>query len=101
VAYFLDRIAIRPRLLNVGGRNLATPVSVEAPPAFARCGKGAVMQHILKFLCDEQAATAVEYAVMLALILMVIIGSIVTVGQGTGGMWSGNLSAMQSAGFGS
>jgi Flp pilus assembly pilin Flp len=59
------------------------------------------MRHILKFLCDEQAATAVEYAVMLALILVVMIGSIVTVGQGTGGMWSNNGAALQSVGFGS
>lgn len=59
------------------------------------------MKSLLRFLGDEQAATAVEYAVMLGLILLVVIGSIVTVGQGTGGMWSGNSSAMQSAGFGS
>ena len=59
------------------------------------------MKSFLKLLGDEQAATAVEYAVMLGLILLVVIGSIVTVGQGTGGMWSGNNSAMQSAGFGS
>jgi Flp pilus assembly pilin Flp len=59
------------------------------------------MNPFLRFLSDEHASTAVEYAVMLGLILLVVIGSIVTVGQGTGGMWSGNNSAMQSAGFGS
>ena len=59
------------------------------------------MTHVLTLLRDEQAATAVEYAVMLALILMVIIGSIVGLGQGTGGMWSSNTSAMQAVGFGS
>jgi Flp pilus assembly pilin Flp len=59
------------------------------------------MRRVLSLLRDEQASTAVEYAVMLALILMVIIGSIVTVGQGSGGMWSSSNSAMQSVGFGS
>jgi len=59
------------------------------------------MRRALRFLLDEQASTAVEYAVMLALILMVIIGSIVTVGQGTGGLWGSNGAAMQAAGFGS
>jgi Flp pilus assembly pilin Flp len=64
------------------------------------------MRHVLSFLKDgrlrdESASTAVEYAVMLALILMVIIGSIVSVGAGTGGLWGSSNSAMQSAGFGS
>ncbi|MBI3862563.1 MAG: Flp family type IVb pilin [Planctomycetia bacterium] len=59
------------------------------------------MQHLLRFLLDDRATTAVEYAVMLALILIVLIGSVVTVGQGTGGMWSGTNSSLQSVGFGS
>jgi Flp pilus assembly pilin Flp len=64
------------------------------------------MRQVLRFLCDdflrdEGATAAVEYAVMLALILAVIIGSIVSLGQGNGGMWSSNGSALQSAGFGS
>lgn len=59
------------------------------------------MQQFLKFLSDERGTTAVEYAVMLALILVVLIGSVITVGQGTGGMWSGNNAAFSSVGFGS
>ena len=59
------------------------------------------MRQVLRLLREDRAATAVEYAVMLALILMVIIGSIVTVGQGTGGLWSSSNSAMESVGFGS
>ncbi len=56
-----------------------------------------LVPHILR---DEEAATAVEYAVMLALILAVIMGSIGSVGGTTGGMWSSNLSALKSVGFG-
>jgi Flp pilus assembly pilin Flp len=59
------------------------------------------MQRVVSFLREEQATTAVEYAVMLALILAVIIGSIVTLGQGSGGMWSNNTARMQAVGFGS
>lgn len=59
------------------------------------------MSQVVRFLRDESGPAAVEYAVMLALILAVIIGSIVTLGQGNGGMWSSNGSALQAAGFGS
>ncbi len=59
------------------------------------------MNWIISLLRDEDAATAVEYAVMLAMILMLIIGSVATVGRGTGGMWSSNNSALNAVGFGS
>ena len=38
------------------------------------------MDLILKFAADEAGATAVEYALMLALIASVIIGSVATLG---------------------
>ena len=59
------------------------------------------MHWALNFLREEHAASAVEYAVLLALILMAIIASVASVGQGTGGMWSGNKAAFESVGFGS
>jgi Flp pilus assembly pilin Flp len=65
------------------------------------CGKETAMKWVISLLREEEAATAVEYAVMLALILAAIIASIVTVGQGTGGMFSGNNAAFQAVGFGS
>lgn len=44
--------------------------------------KGEFMCHkLMRFLQDEQGPTAVEYAVMLALILMVIIAAVATVGN--------------------
>lgn len=42
---------------------------------------------IRQFLRGEEAATAVEYAVMLALILIAVIGAIGSVGSQTGGLW--------------
>lgn len=59
------------------------------------------MKSILTFLRGESASTAVEYAVMLALILLAVIGAVATVGNGTGGMFSSNQQALQAAGFGS
>ena len=48
------------------------------------------MRRLLHFLREDEAATAVEYAVMLALILISVIGAIGTVGAQSGGMW-GNI----------
>ncbi len=46
------------------------------------------MLYVMKFLREEEAATAVEYAVMLALILMVAIGAVSTLGAEGGGLWT-------------
>jgi Flp pilus assembly pilin Flp len=54
-----------------------------------------------RLLRDEAAATSVEYAVMLALILGVIFGSIAIVGQDTRQVWQQNNNSMQSVGMGS
>jgi pilus assembly protein Flp/PilA len=51
------------------------------------------------FFRDEQAATAVEYAVMLALILLVVLGAIGSVGSQTGGMWKGIVDKLTAIGF--
>ena len=47
------------------------------------------MRWMSGLLREEEAATAVEYAVMLALVLMVVIGAIGAVGAQSGGMWGG------------
>jgi pilus assembly protein Flp/PilA len=36
---------------------------------------------------DEQGPTAVEYAVMMGMILLVVIGAVATVGANTNDMW--------------
>ncbi|MGC4001921.1 MAG: Flp family type IVb pilin [Pirellulales bacterium] len=56
---------------------------------------------IKKFLRDDDGTTSVEYAVMLAMILIAVIAAIGTVGTQTGGMWGKNQSQLQDAGFGS
>ncbi len=57
------------------------------------------MSFMSKLLIDEQAATAVEYAVMLALILIAILSAIGAVGAQAGGMWAGIISNLQAVGF--
>jgi pilus assembly protein Flp/PilA len=47
------------------------------------------MRWIATFLRAEQAATSVEYAVMLALILVTVMAAIGAVGAKSGGMWGG------------
>jgi Flp pilus assembly pilin Flp len=48
-----------------------------------------MINRLWKLYCDDEAATAVEYAVLLALILMAVIGAIGTFGAETGGLWTG------------
>jgi pilus assembly protein Flp/PilA len=47
------------------------------------------MKRLLRALVEQDGATAVEYAVMLGLILLVLLGSAAFVGIKTGGMWTG------------
>jgi pilus assembly protein Flp/PilA len=55
--------------------------------------------NLLRLLLEEGGATAVEYAVMLAMILMVVIGAISAVGTETGGMWGGIVTGLTAIGF--
>jgi Flp pilus assembly pilin Flp len=57
-------------------------------------------RYVKRFLRSSDAATAVEYAVLLALILMAVFSSILFVGGQTGGMWGGIQNDLTSAGLG-
>jgi len=52
---------------------------------------------IKQLIFGDEGATAVEYAVMLALILIACIGAVAVVGTETSDMWSDNDSGLQSA----
>ena len=56
-----------------------------------------MQRHIRDLLLDETAATAVEYAVMLAMIILVCIGAVSVVGQETASLWSDNEEGLQQA----
>jgi len=49
------------------------------------------------FLKEEDGATAVEYAVMLALIILACIAGVLAVGAATNGLFTDSLSEMTSA----
>ena len=57
------------------------------------------MNALRRFLRDDQGPTAVEYAVMLALLLMTCIATIKTVGDATSGIWASNNTKLNAAGF--
>jgi Flp pilus assembly pilin Flp len=57
------------------------------------------MRYLFHFIRSEDAATAVEYAVMLALVLMGVIGAIGSFGAETAGMWGGIKKDLEGVGF--
>lgn len=56
-------------------------------------------QVIREFLTDESGPTAVEYAVLLAMILMMVIAGITAVGGGTNGWWNKTNDEFSTHGF--
>jgi len=59
------------------------------------------MERIRQILRDSEGATAVEYAVLLAMIIVAAITSIGAVGTQTGALWSSIQTGLSTAGFGS
>ncbi len=56
-----------------------------------------MINHLLRLYRDDQAATAVEYAVLLALILMAVISTISALGDSTHGLWASNANQIETA----
>jgi pilus assembly protein Flp/PilA len=52
------------------------------------------MRSIVRFIRTEEAATAVEYAVMLALILLVVLSAVGAVGSKTATLFGGAATSM-------
>ena len=57
------------------------------------------MKAFRRFLHEETAATAVEYSVMLALILLAVIGTIKAFGGAAGNMWGSHYNQLKANGF--
>ena len=55
-------------------------------------------RQIWRFLSDEHGPTSVEYAVMLALIFMVCVGAVATLGTTTKTLFTNANSSIQAAG---
>ena len=58
------------------------------------------MRLVTRFFAEEDAATAVEYAVMLALLLLSAFAAIGAVGTETSGLWNTIESDLTTAGVG-
>jgi Flp pilus assembly pilin Flp len=56
-----------------------------------------MMNRVVRFLKAEEATTAVEYAVMLAGIVTIMIASIRLVGGESGNFWTNNQSELDTA----
>jgi len=56
-----------------------------------------MLKHLLRLYRDDQAATAVEYAVMLALVLMAVISTISALGDSTHGLWANDTTTIETA----
>jgi len=57
------------------------------------------MRYLLRLLREQEAATAVEYAVMLGLILAVALVAIGALGSQSGGMWGNIEGDLRNVGF--
>ncbi len=57
------------------------------------------MSALPRFLREESATTSVEYAVMLAMILLVLIGGVVAFGNAQNGSWVKIESELSTHGF--
>ena len=57
------------------------------------------MRPLIERLQSEEGATSVEYAVVLALILMAVMGAIGSFGAQTGGLWGGINTDLEEVGF--
>ena len=59
-----------------------------------------IAQSIVRLLRDEEATTAVEYAVLLAMIVMAAITAIGSLGSASSGVWGSVASTLSGIGFG-
>ncbi len=60
-----------------------------------------MLNHLLRLYRDDQAATAVEYAVLLALILVAVISAINAVGNTSSVIWANDANKINTATGGS
>jgi len=58
-----------------------------------------MLARLYQLLRGEEAATSVEYAVMLAMIILACIGAILVVGQNTAAMWQETADELDAAGL--
>jgi pilus assembly protein Flp/PilA len=99
--------ALRSRFsvgVSIGRSSLVTlriPRMGRHARSFFNAGQDPMRNFVARLWREENAATSVEYAVMLALILAVILGAVAVLGQDTKQVWTSNNTQLNSVGFGS
>jgi Flp pilus assembly pilin Flp len=58
-----------------------------------------IVDPLLAILTHDEAATSVEYAVMLALIILAVFGAIQSFGSQLSTLWNGMVNSLQALGF--
>jgi len=58
---------------------------------------GAIRRTLRRLLADQGGATAIEYGLIAALIVVAMMGGLSTLGGGAGGMWSKINNAVQNS----
>jgi pilus assembly protein Flp/PilA len=56
-----------------------------------------ILKSVHQFFQADEAATAAEYAVLLALILLALISAVTAVGNSTSGLWSSDTNRISAA----
>ena len=57
----------------------------------------AIRKNLRRLLTDQSGATAIEYGLIAALIVIAMMGGLSAMGGGAGGMWSNISSAVQNS----
>ena len=57
-----------------------------------------MLNYLLRLYRDDQATTAVEYAVLLALILLAIFSAVSALGNGVHSIWANDANQIEAAG---
>jgi pilus assembly protein Flp/PilA len=93
----IDVLAFRCFSPNSAKKKQDFPKAAEQ--AVTSSGNVSMIRCLKQFLCDQSGQTAVEYAVMLALILLGIIAGITSVGGGANGYWGRSVNQLNTHGF--
>ena len=57
----------------------------------------AIRSNLRRLLTDQKGATAIEYGLIAALIVVAMMGGLAALGGGAGGMWTNIASAVQNS----
>lgn len=79
-------------LISAGFGSVFSKIAVDIDMRASR-----VISSILRFLRSDDGPTAVEYAVMLALILLACFGAVILVGQATSNSYSSSAQSLSNA----